>query len=116
MFDLVVEHVFCIVPNMRSISTDPRAGIRALLLALLLVLVIGALLVVFQKEAVSAPGREEMTTVVVQPGDTLWEIADRFAPESADLRVVISELAALNGLQSKFLKPGQVLQVPVDRL
>lgn len=101
---------------MRSIPSDSRTGLRALLLGLLVVLTVGALLLLFQGEAASTPGQMDMTVVVVQPGDTLWEIADRFAPESADLRVVVRELVTLNGLQSKVLRPGQVLQVPSDRL
>ncbi len=81
-----------------------------------MVLIAGALLLTFQEEGVSASEDPEMELVVVTPGDTLWEIADRFSPESADLRVVIAELVSLNGLQSKVLTPGQVLQVPADRL
>lgn len=102
--------------NMRSIHSDSRTGLRALFLGLLLVLVVGALLLLLQAEAVSAPMRQEVQSVVVQPGETLWEIADRFAPESADLRVVIRELVTLNGLRSKVLKPGQVLEIPASIL
>lgn len=108
--------MFCMISNMRSIQSNSRTGLRALFLGLLLVLVVGALLLLFQGEAVSAPIQPAATSVVVQPGETLWEIADRFTPESADLRVVVTELVTLNGLQSKVLKPGQVLQIPASRL
>ena len=100
---------------MRSIHSDSRRGLRALLLGLLLVLVVGAVLVLLQEEVVSASGQQEVQSVVVQPGESLWEIADRFAPESADLRVVITELVELNGLQTKVLRPGQVLYIPAVR-
>lgn len=100
---------------MRSSNVDERVGLRALLLGLLLVLVVGALLLVLQDEVVSASGPQQIESVVVSPGDTLWEIADRFSPESVDLRVVVSELVELNGLESKVLRPGQVLQVPAAR-
>lgn len=116
MFELPAEHMFCIVSNMRSTHTESRTGLRAIVLGLLLVLIIGAFLLLFEEEAVSASGGPQVTSVVVEPGDTLWEIADRVAPEGADLRVVIKELVALNELQSKVLKPGQVLQVPSERL
>ena len=101
---------------MRSFTSDSRTGLRALLLGLLLVLLVGALLLLFGEEAESSMGPPQITAVVVQPGDTLWEIADRFWPESADLRAVVRELVELNRLQSKVLQPGQVLQVPSDRL
>ncbi len=100
---------------MRSTIADRWIGLRALFLGFLVVMIAGALLLLLQEEAVSASGHQEMASVVVSPGDTLWEIADRFSPESADLRVVIRELVELNGLGSKVMRPGQVLQVPAAR-
>ena len=101
---------------MRSTTTaDPQAGLRALFLGLLVVIIAGALLLLFEGEAVGASGQQEMEAVVVAAGDTLWEIADRFSPDSADLRVVVQELVELNELESKVLRPGQVLQVPTAR-
>ncbi len=100
---------------MRSTATGPRAVSRALFLGLLVVIFAGALLLLLEGKAVGASGQQEMTAVVVSPGDTLWEIADRFSPERVDLRVVVQELVELNRLESKVLRPGQVLQVPADR-
>jgi len=91
-----------------------RTGLRALALGLWLVLMVSALLWLFQAEVRSLPGPPEVRTVVVQPGDTLWEIADKLAPDTADLRAVVSELVEFNGLASKVLQPGQVLAVPLD--
>lgn len=100
---------------MRSTTTDPQVGLRALFLGLLVVTISGALLLLFEGEAVGASGQQDMEAVVVSRGDTLWEIADRFSPDSADLRVVVRELVELNELESKVLRPGQVLQVPTAR-
>jgi nucleoid-associated protein YgaU len=55
---------------------------------------------------VSAPAT---TSVVVQPGDTLWSIAAAVAPDR-DVRVTVDRLVALNG--GAALVPGQVLQIP----
>ena len=33
----------------------------------------------------------------VQPGDTLWEIADKFNPEGTDIRHTVDELAKVTG-------------------
>ena len=42
---------------------------------------------------------------IVQPGDTLWEIADKFNPEGTDIRHTVDELAKVTG--GSYLQPGQ---------
>ena len=42
---------------------------------------------------------------VVQPGDTLWEIADKFNPKGTDIRHTVDELADITG--GAQLQPGQ---------
>jgi LysM repeat protein len=49
-------------------------------------------------------------TVMVQPGDTLWSIAQRVAPQR-DPRQVVDRLQHLNRLRSVSLTPGQTLKV-----
>lgn len=51
------------------------------------------------------------TVIVVEPGDTLWGIAERVAPE-ADPRSTVRRLAEANGLASTVLVPGMEIQVP----
>ena len=84
-------------------------------MGLLVVIFAGTLLLLLEEEVVGASGQQETESVVVSPGETLWEIADRFSPESVDLRVVVQELVELNRLESKVLRPGQVLQLPAAR-
>ena len=52
-----------------------------------------------------------VTTVVVQPGDTLWSIAAAAYP-SDDVRVRIDEIERLNGLHSPQIDVGEALQLP----
>jgi hypothetical protein len=52
-----------------------------------------------------------VSSVVVQPGDTLWSIASPVA-RGTDVRAVVDRIRQLNGLQSADLVPGQVLQLP----
>lgn len=54
----------------------------------------------------SAVGR---TTYVVQPGDTLWSIAERLYP-SADVAQVVDALVTVNGGAS--IQAGQTLTMP----
>ena len=42
---------------------------------------------------------------IVQPGDTLWEIADKLNPEGTDIRHTVDELAKVTG--GSYLQPGQ---------
>jgi len=51
-------------------------------------------------------------TVSVAPGETLSELAARFAPES-DPGAVVDRIKALNGLDDAELVPGLPLSVPV---
>jgi LysM repeat protein len=50
--------------------------------------------------------------VTVQPGQSLWQIAETVAP-AADPRDVILEFMSLNGLDSSDIVAGQELAIPV---
>ena len=51
------------------------------------------------------------STVVVQPGDTLWSIAQDLAPQE-DPRAVVDAIVDLNDLPDVGLVPGQLLELP----
>jgi Tfp pilus assembly protein FimV len=51
------------------------------------------------------------SSVVVEPGDTLWSIARALAPQE-DVRAVVDALTEANRLEGTVLTPGQVLRVP----
>src|SRR4051812_40060941 len=51
------------------------------------------------------------SSVVVQPGDTLWSIASSL-DSGGDVRAVVDEIQELNGLRTSALRPGQILLVP----
>lgn len=50
-------------------------------------------------------------TVVVQPGETLWDLAVRANP-TADPRRVVDQIERLNDLDGPVLHPGQRLRLP----
>ncbi|HUY74776.1 MAG TPA: LysM peptidoglycan-binding domain-containing protein [Candidatus Dormibacteraeota bacterium] len=52
-----------------------------------------------------------VSTVVVQPGDTLWSIASARYP-SDDVRIRVDEIERANGLHSPVIEAGQTLQLP----
>jgi hypothetical protein len=89
-----------------------RRGLAALVLASVL---LGLLLLAVARA--SAPSGSSSGTntgsagsVMVQPGDTLWSIAQRTAPQR-DPRQVVDQLRRMNHLNSVALTPGQTLKV-----
>jgi hypothetical protein len=49
--------------------------------------------------------------ITVEPGQTLWDLAEEIAP-SADPRDVVVDIKRLNALSVETLQPGQRLQIP----
>jgi nucleoid-associated protein YgaU len=57
------------------------------------------------------PARRWEQVVVVQPGDTVWSIAEA-AAGGADPRAVVDAIAARNGIDAGAVVPGQSLVIP----
>jgi hypothetical protein len=93
-----------------SRTTFLRRRIAIAVLALGVVVVAGQAGAALGSSPLTAPGRRptasSVRTIVVQPGDTLWVIAERLAP-GQDPRPVVDELAAVYGNQP--LQPGETL-------
>ncbi len=51
------------------------------------------------------------STVVVQPGDTLWSIAAARYP-SDDVRARVNDIERANGLKSPMIEAGEILKLP----
>lgn len=56
----------------------------------------------------------ELETVTVGPGQSLWDIASEIA-EQRDVRDLMVEISALNGLTGSQLEAGQRLVLPSER-
>jgi hypothetical protein len=100
----------------RARSTRLRLTRRARRLAVVLALsgglllgsVLGSLISGGQDEGLRLAG---VSSVVVEPGDTLWSIAEAVA-DGDDVRVVVDRIQELNGLGGAGLVPGQELLLP----
>jgi LysM repeat protein len=74
--------------------------------------VLGLALCVSLGLAVAAHGSSAGdTTVVVQPGDTLWSIASQRYP-SDDVRARVEDIERANGLHSPLIEVGETLRLP----
>jgi LysM repeat protein len=85
---------------------------RAVVLGLLVLLASLASAVLFTtaSRAVQPPAGPP-PTIVVQPGDTLWDIAAREMP-SRDGQAAVAELRRLNDLDAYGVRAGDVLILP----
>ncbi|HEY5134215.1 MAG TPA: LysM peptidoglycan-binding domain-containing protein [Candidatus Nanopelagicales bacterium] len=81
-------------------------------LALLIALVVSTAGHASTSQAGTGRAVAATTTVVVQPGQTLWTVA-RGLSADADLRETVARIQELNGLASSSVRPGQQLIVPV---
>lgn len=86
-----------------------RRGRVLLVLVLLALLLIGGF--VAGRATSSHAATASTASTVVQPGDTLWSIAARVAPDR-DTRIVVSQLRAVNHLSGASVQVGQRLLLP----
>ena len=104
------------IGNLRATRAGGRAELRigrvvqppvraAAVLAAVVAASVGFALV-----AQGSPPRPE-ATVVVQPGDTLWSIAEAHYP-SEDVRVRVDDIERANGLGDPVIEVGQTLRLP----
>ena len=104
-------------PVRRSLDRSPRRGVvvrRRVVLALsALILALAFVLTVGRSSGVpaSAPGAPEV--VVVRNGDTLWDVAGRYAAEGVDPRAYVDAIVATNHLDQP-LRPGTALRLPSE--
>lgn len=97
-----------------------RRGQLAIVVAVALLAALGCMVLGLMPAAATSSGQatgeqgtvaSAGTSVVVQPGDSLWSVATRIAP-GVDPRVTVQQLVDRNGLAGTALTAGQVLRLP----
>jgi hypothetical protein len=90
-----------------------RRGRLLVSLAVLLLAVTGGVLLTGGGAALAGTDRPAVShqQVTVQPGQTLWQIAERTAP-GADPRETVQRILDLNGLQTSEVQAGTALLLP----
>ncbi len=86
---------------------------RAVLLVLIAIPVVAIALVLGLSAggATATSSSTPLSTVTVQPGQTLWQLATKIAPQS-DPRDVINDIMSVNRLATAALQPGEKLEIP----
>lgn len=109
---LVPQPVTAPSPAPRVTHLTARGRLAAVLVLVLLLLAAFSLGRTVAEGSTTAPApAPQVEEVVVQPGDTLWAIAQRVAP-GQDPRPVIDRIRELNALPSAELQAGQQLLLP----
>ena len=119
-------------PSVSGVSVAPRPGRRAVpgragpvrlrltrrarRLAIVLMLAMGVALGSWLEPLAGGGGEDALrlagvTSVVVEPGDSLWSIAAALESDG-DVRAVVDQIQELNDLAGADLVPGQILKLP----
>ncbi|ANS74644.1 hypothetical protein AWM70_08635 [Paenibacillus yonginensis] len=89
-----------------------RSLIRSLLIVAVIVLSLTGFISAFAASV--SPGDEPVyETVIVMPGDTLWNIALAHKPDGMDTRKYVHMLTSLNRLHDSNIQAGAILNLPI---
>lgn len=94
------------IVSRRAARRRHRAGFAAVAFA-----VIGMTLLGGGSEAVAPAAPDGARTAVVQPGETLWDLAERHAPAGMDVRVYVNALEEANDI-GPVLQAGARIRLP----
>jgi hypothetical protein len=99
--------------TLRLVAPRARGGRRTVVrvAAALLVAVLAAVLTLGVASA-SSPELEVGSHVVLQPGETLWDIAVRSAPPGVDARRQLADIRRINGFGGGSLEAWTVVLLP----
>lgn len=88
----------------RRRNKDRRAAMVVLVLLAALLLIV----VVCLRES-EKPGRDDFVPVVrvIKAGDTAWQIADEYCPETLDKREYLGWCEQLNGVDMGYIRAGE---------
>ena len=82
------------IARRRAARRRHRAGLAVIVTAVMALTILGG----GSEATAPAAGPQTQKAVVVQPGETLWDIAEEHAPEGMDLRVYVTALTEANDI------------------
>lgn len=112
----LVYNASMVTHHKQESQTKQRATNMPLVVALTIVLVIGALSTIVSNmrhsNAQNLISSMPLETVHIVPGDTLWRLAESHEVSGTSTQDVVEWLKVYNDLPSSTLRPGQRLVVP----
>lgn len=98
---------------MRERRRLQRKRTRIIVLSIIIVLTVILIVSLTLPKDAAASEPVRVVSVQVQPGDTLWSLAEMYDDNSMDLRHYIFLIERYNKLENDILQPGQTLLIPV---
>ena len=86
---------------------------KRLLFTFLSAMIISACLMLLLQDTANGNSIPEYATIIVNKGDTLWNIAREYNHDDKDIRVKIDEIKELNQISSN-IKIGQELKIRIN--
>ena len=106
-----VRHLHAIPAAPRPARNAGAAWVRA---AGLLIAIVALFFLYFTSGADADSAPQQTVLHVVQPGDTLWDLAIRFTPPGGDVRETVSSIRDANAMTSSMLQVGEQIEVPTS--
>lgn len=97
--------------KVKKSNSYKRLKLGRVVVAALLILIS---MLLFNKGDAQVKEKNNSLTVVVYPGETLWEIASNNNTKGIDIRKLIYIIKKANGLKSANIYPGQELIIPLE--
>ena len=93
--------------------------IRCLIVLTILILLISLVMSGFSAEAndtniTNKNSDEQLISIYVKDGDTLWGLVDRYCDTKEDIREIIYEVEKLNNITNANIYEGQTLYLPIN--
>jgi len=86
--------------------------LRLIFVLVIVTIVFGLGITSFQ--IVSAANQNNVITITVNEGDTLWGIAKKHNTSNKDIRKLVFEIERANNIKKCLIYPGQQLEIPVQ--
>lgn len=109
MFQTTQEYGGCNMKKKYRIKSKIRFTLFMTIAILMTISITGTLIGANNAESLTKPVYSE---ILVQSGDTLWDLAREFGPGGQDVREVVYEICRINDISADSIYPGQTILIP----
>ena len=86
----------------------------ACFISLVIVFVMTTALISILQTTVRGKAEKSYIEVYIQPGDTLWEIADKYNDRGIDIRKFVYNIMTENNMKTAMVYQNQTVKIPIE--